>query len=493
MRPAVVHCTRPPLEALLPVALVVAAACAHDSPAPATPAARTPAPTIATAPAAPPPLEATVQRLQQVALASKNGERLARSLATDVGARIAGGPKDRAAIEWALRAMKEAGLSRVRTEPVKVPRWERGAAAAEIVGGQRLRVLALGGSIATPARGLEGEVTEFADTEALEKADPATLKGRIVFINQTTRRERDGSGYGDAVGARFQGPRLAGEKGAIAAIIRSIGTDAEAPHTGATSRKATVPSAALSGESADALHAVITGKKRTRVRLSLQAEWHEDADSANVLGEIQGSEEPDQIVLLGAHLDSWDVGQGAVDDGAGCAIVLEAARLIGAVGHPPRRTIRVVLFAAEEIGLSGGDAYAKTHAAEAPLHVVTMEADMGTARAYAARFLGSTEARPHFERIAAMLRPLGIATEARDAFGGADMGELRSLGVPAFEIAQDFTSYFDVHHSENDTVAKIDADGIAQTAAAYASAAWAIAQMNDGFGRIPEVKRGSKW
>src|SRR5262249_52021614 len=191
--------------------------------------------------------------------------------------------------------------------------------------------------------------------------------------------------------------------------------------------------------------------------------------------------------------DSWDVGQGAIDDGAGCAIVLEAARLEAALGRPPRRTIRVTLFAAEEMGLSGGQAYAKEHAAEAPRHVVAMEADSGTARVYATRFLGASDARGEFERISGLLKPLGVEVDARDAFGGADMSALRALGVPSFDLSQDFSAYFDVHHSENDTVDRLDPEGLAQSAAGYASVAWAVAQMERDFGRVPEDKRQAKW
>jgi hypothetical protein len=468
--------------------LALLTACARDAAPP--PARAEPPPPLAPKAAVveAPSVEATVRALQEAALASKNGEKIARSLATDVGARIAGGPKDAAARAWALAKMKELGLSNVRAEPVKVPHWERGAASAEVAG-QKLAVLALGGSIGTPPQGVEADVVEIADMEALEKSDAATLKGKIAFVNQPMRRARDGSGYGAAVRARFQGPRAALERGALAVVIRSIGTDSEVPHTGATKRDVKIPSAALSGESADKLHALLESKKRVRMKLTLQATWHEEADSANVVGEVPGAEEPDRVVLLGAHLDSWDVGQGAVDDGAGCAIVLEAARLVAALGRTPRRTIRVVLFAAEEIGVSGGDGYAKAHAAEAPRIVVTMEADMGTARAYAARFLGPADARAEFERVGALLKPLGIELEPRDAFGGADMTALRALGVPAFELAQDFSTYFDVHHTENDTVDRLDGDGIAQTAAAYASVAWAAAHMTSDFGRVPEDKR----
>jgi Zn-dependent M28 family amino/carboxypeptidase len=433
-----------------------------------------------------------VRALQDAGLASRNGEKIARSLAIDVGARIAGGPKDQAAINWALGAMKEAGLSNVHAEPVKVPHWERGAASAEVLG-QKLKVLALGGSIGTPPAGLEAGVIELADMDALEKADAAALKSKIVFVNQPMQRARDGSGYGAAVRARFQGPRVAAEKGAVALVIRSIGTDTDVPHTGATKRGVKIASLALSGESADKLHTLLEANKRVRMKLAVQATWHDDADSANVIGEIPGAQEPDRIVLLGAHLDSWDVGQGAIDDGAGCGIVLEAARLVAALRRPARRTIRIALFAAEEIGVTGGEGYAKAHAAEAARHVMTMEADMGTARAYAARYLGSPDARPDFERITGLLKPLGIEPEARDAFGGADMSSLRALGVPAFELAQDFSAYFDVHHTENDTTARLDADGIAQSAAGYASVAWAAAEMNGDFGRVPEDKRQSKW
>jgi Zn-dependent M28 family amino/carboxypeptidase len=192
---------------------------------------------------------------------------------------------------------------------------------------------------------------------------------------------------------------------------------------------------------------------------------------------------------MGAHLDSWDVGQGAIDDGAGCAIVLEAAHLLREIGQAPRRTVRVVLFAGEELGVSGGKAYAIAHETEAALHIVAMEADMGTAKSYAARFFGPPDRRAAFERIARLVTPLGVEIDSKDAFGGADMAALRRLGVPSFELAQDFSTYFDVHHTVNDTVERLETAGLAQSAAAYATVAWAVSEMEGDFGRVPEGRR----
>jgi carboxypeptidase Q len=429
-----------------------------------------------------------VVALQKAAAASSHAEETVRSLALEVGARISGGPKDAAAVAWAKRALESVGL-RVHTEAVKVPHWERGAESVEIVGdgARKLRAVGLGGTRGTDGKSLEGDVVEVASLAALDALDPARITGKIVFVNAPMRRTRDGTGYGDAVGVRFEAPMRAGEKGALAAIIRSIGTDTQMAHTGATRRKATVPGVALSGESADALHELLATQKHARVKLALGARWLEPADSANVVGDFVGRERPGEIVLMGAHLDSWDVGQGAIDDGAGCAIVLEAARLLVAAGRAPKRTVRVVLFAAEELGISGGEAYAELHAPELRKHVVAMEADSGTAKAYAVRFLGGPVAGATWNELAARLAPLGIARarDDKDARGGADIREMIAKGVPVVDIEQDFSLYFDVHHTDADTLERIDPEGLRQAAAAYATAAWTIADTDADLGRAP--------
>ncbi len=468
--------------------LVMTACAATPSPEPKR-AETTRAEQVAPPPVATPArssLDETVRALQASALASTKAEETVRSLTSEVGARIAGGPKDAIAVAWAKRAMEGRGLTRVHAEPVKVLHWERGEESVELVGkgARKLRALGLGGTLGTGGKPIEAEVVEVASVAALNLLPDAAVRGRIVFYDAPMRRSRDGSGYGDAVGVRYEGPRRAGEKGALAAVIRSVGTDVEMPHTGATLRTAKVPVAALSGESADALHAALVAGKHARLRLSLGARWLPDAESENVIGDVVGSEHPDEIVILGAHLDSWDVGQGAIDDGAGCAIVLEAARLVAALGRAPKRTVRVVLFASEEMGVFGGEAYAAAHAAELGKHVVVMEADSGTAKVYEARYRAGPSAAPVFAELGRLLAPLGVATTDARARGGADVRAMIDKGVPVVDLDQDFSRYFDVHHTDNDTFERIEPDGLRQSAAAYATAAWTLADSNVDLGRV---------
>ncbi len=472
------------------VAVFAAAACAGAPPASPLPRALPSLEAIDAGVATPRVAEVdAVLALQSAAAASPRAEEIVRSLTTEVGARIAGGPKDAAAIAWAKRTLENVGL-KVHTEAVKVPHWERGDESVEIIGGgaQKLHAIGLGGTVGTGGKPIEGDVVEVPSLAALSALDAAKVRGKIVFVNAPMRRTRDGAGYAEGVGVRFEAPERAGEKGAVAAVIRSVGTDRAMPHTGSTRRKAKVPGVALSGESADALHDLLATQKHARIKLALGARWLLPADSANVVGDLIGRERPDEIVLMGAHLDSWDVGQGALDDGAGCAIVIEAARLIAAAGRPPKRTVRVVLFAAEEPGIAGGDAYAALHAPEVGKYVVAMEADSGTSKAYGVRFLGGPSADASWDALAARLAPLGIARLDSRASGGGDFQELVTRGVPVVDLRQDEALYFDVHHTENDTMDHIDPAGLRQVAAAYATAAWMLAETDADLGRAPVIK-----
>ena len=226
--------------------------------------------------------------------------------------------------------------------------------------------------------------------------------------------------------------------------------------------------------------------------LVLTPKWLPDAESANVVGEVAGRESAGEVVILGAHLDSWDLAEGAIDDGAGCGIVLEAGRALAALAEKPRRTVRVVLFAAEENSLAGGKEYARTHAIDAAKIVAAMEADSGTDRAIALRVLGGAEAKTRVASVAAAVASLGVHASDEGAFGGADISPLRALGVPLVDVEQDFTRYFDTHHTANDTFDQIDADALAQTSAAFASVAWTIADMDGDLGRVPDAERDRK-
>jgi carboxypeptidase Q len=445
-------------------------------------------------------LRSTAASLRDEALRGTGAYDLVRSLTVEVGPRPAGSEGDRRAVAWALRTMRELGLANVRAEPVKVPHWEPGVSTGEITAPwpQPVVLLPLGGSAGTPEGGLEAEVVAVPSLADLEKTAPEKVRGKIVFINKRMERRRDGSGYGETVSGRSRGAAVAGKLGAAALLIRSVGTDNNrTPHTGAMrfeEGETRIPAAALSNPDADLLEAQLArssdskpaGSKPVRFRLVLGSRFLADEESANVIGEIPGREKPDEVVLLGCHLDSWFPGTGAIDDGAGCAIVMEAARRIGALPKKPRRTIRVVLYANEELGLSGARAYAERHAAELPKHILAGESDFGSGRIWRIDSRIAPEALPVFDEIAKLLVPLGVERGDNEAGGGADLIPLEPARVPVVGLGQDGTYYFDWHHTANDTLDKIDPKDLDQNVAAWAVVAWAAAEMPGDFGRGPE-------
>jgi hypothetical protein len=477
---------------LLPLALLVAAC--PRSPATMGETSRPPV-TMGEPPRSASAADDPTRDLRERVLASSQALETVRSLTDETGPRLSGSPGFTKGVAWALRTMGEAGFSRVHAEPCAVPHWERGEESGAMIdpSPQPLSLTAIGGSVATAPEGLEAEVIEATSLDALDKLDPKAVAGKIVFVYVKMERKRDGAGYGVAVRARGQGAVRAARLGAAGLLIRSVGTDDNrAPHTGALRYDDTVakiPAAALANPDADVLHRLLGEGKRVRVRMKLGARTLPDADGANVVGDVEGSGAPNEIVLLGAHLDSWDLGRGALDDGAGCAIVIEAARQIGKLARHPRRTIRVVLFANEENGLRGARAYQKAHAAELGAHVLAMEADLGAGRVYEARFLGPPSAVPTFRAVAAGLGPLGAVVSGEDAHGGADISPLIAAGVPALDLRQDASTYFDFHHTANDTLERVHKEDIDQAAAAFAAAAFAAADAPGDFGRVPEGKR----
>jgi carboxypeptidase Q len=487
--------------------LALGSACAASPPPEASPpsvpaevavTSTAPAPSASTARAAveTTPLPDEVRQLQRSILEAHGALDVVQSLTTEVGARLAGSPGDKLAVAWALETMRSRGLVHVHSEGVKVPVWQRGVETASIVQPVRhkLVVTALGWSGATPAAGVEADVIRFDSLDALKAENAKIIAGKIVFLDVRMKETRDDPGYGTAVVARGSGPGEAAKKGALAIVIRSIGSDeSRFPHTGAMHKekdmKSALPAGAISNADADLLERVLAARGSARLALNLGPRWLPDADSANVVGEIPGRERPSEVVLLGAHLDSWDLGEGAIDDGAGCGIVLEAGRALAVLPTKPRRTIRVVLFAAEENSLSGGKEYAKAHAAEALTFIAAMEADLGTGKARKLRMLGGPDTADRLRSVAALLEPLGVPSSDEKAHGGSDISPLRSLGVPIVDLAQDPGRYFDAHHTANDTLARIDSGALTQAAAAFATAAWGIAEMSGYLGRVPEVDR----
>ena len=442
----------------------------------------------------PKPTKAPPDEVLQLQGATSEAAGLTTSLCDSVGPRLAGSPGDPLAVAWAVQTMTKLGLQNVHTEAVTVPTWVRGVEEAEVLSPKRqpLNIAALGGSIATPDTGVEGEVLEVNSLDALKKLGPGSAAGKILFANVVMRRAIDGAGYGEAAPVRRLAGGIAVEAGALAVVIRSVGTDSNRlAHTGAGS-DARMAIGALSIPDAEELHRLVAlGPVRLRVKLSPKRE--PAAQSANVVGEVVGREKPDEVVLLAAHLDSWDLGTGALDDGAGVGVVLDVLRSLKALPRPPRRTVRAVLYANEENGLAGARAYGEAHAAELGKHVVAMECDGGGDRALAVRVLSGPDGKTALSAWAPWFLPLEVRVEADDfAEGGADTSVLRAAGVPQLDVRQDTSRYFDFHHTANDTVDKLDAAQLTQVARTVATAAWLAAEQGVDFGRVPEDKRTRK-
>ncbi len=434
-------------------------------------------------------LRETATQLRNRGLEDERAYQLVESLTTEVGPRLAGTEAEARARTWAVKQLESLGFDNVRVEPFEVPLWTRGIERAEILSPypQPLRITALGGSTSTGKRGVSGEIEAVPSLAALEAMPDNALKGKIVFVDEIMTRTQDGSGYGVAVAKRRSTAYEAKRLGARAAMIRSVGTSSHRfPHTGQM-RRATedgeggVPTAALSAPDADQLRRALSRGNPVKVRLTLTPVTHPPADSGNVVAEITGSEVPEEIVLVGAHLDSWDLGTGAVDDGAGVGITVAAAKLIQELPRAPRRTIRVVLFGAEEVGLVGAKAYASRHAGELDQHIIAAESDFGAGRVWRFDTRVAEEKLPLARAIGEVLRPLGVGPGHNFARGGPDLGYLRTAGVPVAALYQDGWDYFDLHHTPDDTFDKIDPDKLAQNVAAYAAFLYLVADMPGHF------------
>lgn len=421
-----------------------------------------------------------------------------RELTERAGPRLAGSPGDRAAVAVALEMLRNLGFSNVRAEKVVVPVWVRVSESGEVTApvSQKLALTALGGSVATPAGGLEAEVVGVRSFQELE-ARKDSVRGRIVFYDVATERTKNGSGYGKSVVYRAEGPSRAAAFGAAGVLIRSIGTDDNRlPHTGDLYYKEgapRIPAAALSIPDADLLAHLLSRGQPVRVRFALDCGRRPDAESANVIGEVPGRERPEEVVVLGAHLDSWDLGRGAIDDGAGCGIVIEAARQIAALPQRPRRTVRVVLYANEENGLAGGKAYASAHAGELAKHAAALEADSGTGRPLGLSWNAGQTAAPLFSQITSLLAALDAGELEEGGGGGVDISQLMLAGVPVVGLLQDHSEYFDFHHTANDTFDKIVPKDLDRATAAAAVATWCLAEAPAPLERVPAEKRKLPW
>ena len=405
--------------------------------------------------------------------------KLAR-LSDTFGPRFSGTENLERAIDWVLAEMKRDGLENVRGEPVMVPRWVRGAESAELVSprSQRLPLLGLGGSVGTPAQGITAEVLIVRSFDDL-KARAAEARGKIVLYDVPFTT------YGATVQYRGTGAIEAAKVGAVAALVRSVTPySMRTPHTGGMRYDSTItriPAAAITVEDSEMLHRMQRRGERITVRLTMGAQLLPDVESRNLVGELKGRERPDEVVVIGGHIDSWDVGSGAMDDGGGVVIAWEAVRLLKQLGLTPRRTIRVVGWTNEENGLRGGLAYRDAHAAELDRHVLAIESDGGVFRPIGFGFNGSDSARAILRQVVTLLKPLAVDSLLA-AGGGADIGPIMQRGVPGMSHVVDGTRYFWYHHTEADTPDKLDPREVAQNVAAMAIMAYVVADLPE---RLP--------
>ena len=409
------------------------------------------------------------QALQKKALEDDTAYEIVEGLTTEIGSRLAGTPDEKRARDWAVKELTKLGFSNVRVETFDMPVWVRGEETASIVSPfpHNMHITALGGSASTGESGMEGEIAYFPTLADLQAIPDGSLKGKIAFVSHNMKRAQDGSSYGYFGGVRFFGPAVASKKGAKAIIIRSVGTDYHRnPHTGQTSfgKAAPIPAGAISIPDAENLERVIQRGKPVRVRLKMTPRNIGTRQSGNVIAEIPGSDPSAPMIVIGGHLDSWDLGTGAVDDGAGVAITTAAAKLIKEAGQP-KRTIRIVWYGAEEVGIIGGRAYAEKHGAGP--HALAMESDFGAGRVYRIEFRLHEDSKALQTKIQNALRPLGIGPWPNPASGGPDHGPLVALGVGAIDLQQDGTDYFDLHHTPDDTLDKIDPAQLKQNVAAW--------------------------
>jgi len=425
------------------------------------------------------------EKLIQSELASSQAYETLSYLTDEIGPRLSGSSNAALAVKYTTERFRSWGID-VVNEKVMVPHWVRGREEAQLVShrNQKIILTALGGSVATPAAGITADVIELTSFDELKSLGRAKIKGRIVFFNvpmdmDLVRARKSFEAYSKAQPFRGNGPSRAAEFGAAAVVIRSLSSGSlRVPHTGALRydpKQPKIPAAAMTTEDADLVHRLIARGERVRMHLVLTPKTLPDVESANVIAEIRGSERPEEIVLIGGHLDSWDLGTGAIDDGAGVAMVMEAMRLYKALGLRPKRTIRCVLFMNEENGLNGGRKYFANHGKEK--HVAAIESDAGGAAPTGFSTTLKGDALTSLESRVQSLTALNAERFEYTAHTGADTSFLVDAGVPGFELIPDPLHYFDWHHTPADTLDKVDAKELAQDAAAVAVLAWELAQQ----------------
>jgi carboxypeptidase Q len=420
-------------------------------------------------------------RIIGAALTSDRAYSRLAHLTDHIGHRLSGSQNLERAIEWAVTEMKRDGLDNVRAEKVMVPHWVRGEESLEMLAPvpRKLQMLGLGNSVGTPADGITAEAVVVRSFEELDRLGEQ-VRGKIVVYNAPY------ANYGASVAYRWGGASRAARYGAVAALVRSITpVSLQTPHTGSMNydpAQPKIPTAAITIEVAEFLQRMNDRGDRPRLRLKMEAKFLPDAESANVIAELKGSEKPDEVILIGGHFDSWDVGQGAHDDGGGCIVAWETIRLLKELGLKPRRTIRVVLYTNEENGLRGGNAYRDAHRAEIANHVLAIESDSGVYRpeGFGLAATAPLQARSNMLEIAKLLSGIGADQIAADG-GGADIGPITREGVVGASLDVDGAHYFDIHHTPADTLDKVNPRELALCVATMAVMAYVVADLPESF------------
>lgn len=444
------------------------------------------------------------ERIVRATLADNDAYNKLEQLCVGIGNRLSGSPQLDRAIDWAIKALTKDGAENVRREEVMVPHWVRGKESATMLEPriETLHMLGLGDSVGTPPEGITAPVVVVTDEDELEALGDGA-SGKIILFNKAMPPydPECGSGYGATVKYRASGARLAAAKGAVACLVRSVtARSLRSPHTGGMrygDAKVKVPAAAVSVEDAEMIARLQKRGVPVVVNLKMEAKMLPDVPSANVVGELRGSERPDEVVVIGGHIDSWDVGQGAHDDGGGCVMAMEAINVLRKLNMIPKRTIRVVLWTNEENGLAGGRTYAKDHADEMDKHIAAIESDSGVFRPKGYSVECGDKER---EAIAAeQLRDImGLFSSSigemtvKTGHSGADLSPMRSAGVVLMGHRVEGSKYFDYHHSYADTIDKVDPEKLSQNVAVLATVAYILADMPERLGeRATHPVRGN--
>ncbi len=428
--------------------------------------------------------------IQAKALDDKLAYEITEGLTTEVGPRQAGTEAEARARDWSVKKLRALGFQNVRNEPFMMPTWVRGEETAEVTAPypQKFHVTALGNSASTGEAGIEAEVAYFGSLAAMQAAPDGSLAGKIAFVTHDMHRTQDGSSYGAYGPVRWIGPSVASKKGALAYVIKSIGTDHHRnPHTGNMNFAEGVkpiPAGALSLPDADNLERMIKLGKPVTMKLKMTPRNIGQQESGNVIAEVTGSDPSKGMILIACHLDSWDLATGAFDDAAGCGIITAAAKQIMDHGKP-LRTIRILWAGAEEVGLWGGKAYAKAHTGSK--HAIAMESDFGADNIWRVEFNLPEASEDLQKQIAQALLPLGVSATGPTATGGADIRDIiASNNLAIIDLQQDGTRYFDLHHTPDDTLDKIDPKQMRQNVAAWSTVLSIIANSDANFTMPPK-------